>query len=484
MVRSLRHQTAMSRRSLSRPVRIAYESGLIDSCTSFFDYGCGRGDDIRFLSALGVPAHGWDPALRPDGKKEPAHVVNLGYVVNVIEDPRERDATLQEAWGLTKSVLVVAARLTFEKNGTNHDEFADGCLTGRGTFQKFYTQDELRDWVKEALNAEPVAAAPGVLILFREPAARLRFEASRWRRRASIPGQQLSDKVFEANEKLLEPLMTFVADRGRLPDSTELPESVEICQEFGSLKRAFGVITHATGSEKWDKIHEQRKTDLMVYLALDRFGGRPKFTDLPQELQWDIKALFRSYTQACSHADELLFSAGNMEAVNAVCASVEVGKLTQEALYVHRTALESLPELLRVYEGCARAYIGNVEGANIVKLNRAKPNVSYLAYPEFDSNPHPALEGSLVVSLRSLKIRHFDYRQSENPPILHRKEEFVPADYPGREKFVRLTRQEERHALFDDPVRIGTRDGWNQVLVNQGIRLSGHRVVRRRLTKT
>jgi DNA phosphorothioation-associated putative methyltransferase len=385
---------------------------------------------------------------------------------------------------LAKSVLVVAARLTFEKNEATHDEFADGCLTGRGTFQKFYTQDELRDWVKATLAAEPVSAAPGVLLVFRDSAARLRYEASRWRRRATIPGQQLSDKVFEANERLLEPLMAFVADRGRLPDTTELPESVQICQEFGSLKRAFGVITHATGSEKWDRIHEQRKTDLMVYLALDRFGGRPKFTELPQELQWDVKALFRSYRQACSHADELLFSAGNMQAVNAACASVKVGKLTPEALYVHRTAIESLPELLRVYEGCARAYIGNVEGANIVKLNRTKPKISYLAYPEFDSDPHPALEGSLVVSLRSLRIRHFDYRESDNPPILHRKEEFVAADYPARDKFARLTKQEERYELYEDPVRIGTRDGWNQVLVNHGLRLSGHRVVRRRLTRT
>ncbi len=31
------------------------------------------------------------------------------------------------------------------------------------------------------------------------------------------------------------------------------------------------------------------------------------------------------------------------------------------ALYVHRDALDSLEPLLRVYEGCARAYLGEVE---------------------------------------------------------------------------------------------------------------------------
>jgi len=33
-----------------------------------------------------------------------------------------------------------------------------------------------------------------------------------------------------------------------------------------------------------------------------------------------------------------------------------IGKLLPNALYVHRDALDSLEPLLRVYEGCARAY--------------------------------------------------------------------------------------------------------------------------------
>jgi hypothetical protein len=43
--------------------------------------------------------------------------------------------------------------------------------------------------------------------------------------------------------------------------------------------------------------------------------------------------------------------------------------------------------------------VGTVEGANLVKLHRLKPKVSYLAYPEFDGDP--ALAGALVVPLNS-----------------------------------------------------------------------------------
>jgi hypothetical protein len=37
--------------------------------------------------------------------------VNLGYVLNVIEDPAERSATLAKAYGLTNETLVVAVRV-------------------------------------------------------------------------------------------------------------------------------------------------------------------------------------------------------------------------------------------------------------------------------------------------------------------------------------------------------------------------------------
>ena len=75
-----------------------------------------------------------------------------------------------------------------------------------------------------------------------------------------------------------------------------------------------------------------------------------------------------------------------------------------------------LPPLLRVYEGCARGYIGVVEGANVVKLHRRVPQISYLAYPHFDHAPHPALMGSLVVHLQTLQVRYMDYRTTDSPP--------------------------------------------------------------------
>ena len=66
---------------------------------TFFDYGCGRGEDIELLAAEGVTCGGWDPAYRPEAPRQEADVVNLGYVINVIEDPEERAATLRASLG-------------------------------------------------------------------------------------------------------------------------------------------------------------------------------------------------------------------------------------------------------------------------------------------------------------------------------------------------------------------------------------------------
>jgi DNA phosphorothioation-associated putative methyltransferase len=76
-----------------------------------FDYGCGRGEDLELLSSEGIACSGWDPAFRPEAEKSPADVVNLGYVINVVEDPEERASTLRAAWELSQQALVVSAQV-------------------------------------------------------------------------------------------------------------------------------------------------------------------------------------------------------------------------------------------------------------------------------------------------------------------------------------------------------------------------------------
>lgn len=473
-----RHKTAIGRAGLSKPFRTAFESQLINPETTVFDYGCGRGDDLRNLTASGYRAAGWDPVHQPQASHIPADVVNLGYVVNVIEDAEERADVVRKAWNLAKGLLIVSARLQYEAKEGRFESYADGCLTGRGTFQKFFAQLELRDWLEQILSQRPMAAAPGIFFIFRDEQLRQRFLETRYRRHRTAPVPRISDVLFQQHQDLLTPLMEFVTDRGRLPAPDEIPVHNRLAEVFGSVPKAFAVVRRVTGPDRWEQFQQERREELLIHFALDRFGGRPRFSELPANLQLDVREFFSTYSKACSEGDQLLFRAGKMAELNNAMDHSPVGKLTREALYVHVDAIAHLSPLLRVYEGCARGYLGYVEGANLIKLNRIEPKVSYLLYPDFDADPHPALAESLRLKLSNGDVKHLNFRDTVNPPILHRKETFLPLEDSRRERFARLTRQEEKHGLYEDPTTIGTRAGWQATLDRHGVALKGHRVVR------
>ena len=481
--RFARHRTAMKRQDMSRPMRLALEAELITPESSVFDYGCGLGADITGLAELGIQVNGWDPVHRPDAERKPADLVNLGYVINVIEDPLEREEVVRKAWKLARRVLVVSGRLESDSRLNSEQAYGDGVVTKLGTFQKLYDQNELREWIMQTIGKAPIAAAPGVFLIFGDEGFKQGYLARRYRYRRAAPKIRKSDVLFEEHRALLETLMEFVADRGRLPADFELGTVDELKDVFGSLKKAFAVVRRVTGTERWDQIRIERYQELLTYFAMDRFGGRPRFGDLPEDLRIDVKDYFSSYRQATELADRLLFTAGDLDKVDAAMRESEVGKLTGNALYVHIDAMHRLSPVLRVYEACARNYLGVVEDANIIKLHRQKSGVSYLSYPEFDRDPHPALVESTKADLQGLEFKYRDYRDRDNPPILHRKEEFIESADERFEKFARLTQQEEKWALYEDSSVIGTRDGWNAVLEANGVILRGHRVVRRMLSK-
>lgn len=472
----------MRRAELSRPIRLAMHHGLLDAQCTFFDYGCGRGDDVKRLNTIGIDAAGWDPHHRPETPLRQSDVVNLGYVVNVIEDIDERATVLRSAWELTGRLLCVSARLEDERDEAHVSRMRDGWITRRGTFQKFFSHEELGAWIDSTLQCQSVAAGLGTYFVFRDADERERYLAARFRRLASRSGLSLGAQ-FQQHRELLQPLVAFIEMRGRLPDPVELSDAEPIISQFGSLKRAVRIVQAGSDPDHWESIRLERTVDLLVHLALMRFHGRPKWAQLPSDLQRDVRTFMTNYTAACAQADRLLFASGNGDALRLAMRASTVGKRTGNGLYVHVSALNDVPALLRVYEGCARALVGTVEDATIVKLHAGEACVSYLSYPDFATDPHPRLYSSVVCELRNRKVRVFHYEGRENPPILHRKDEFVSKSHPDHGKFARLTAAEEKAGLYGDPTRIGTQVAWQALCADAGFTFRGHRLVRAKPTK-
>lgn len=471
-----RYRAAIVRRDLSRPVRYAWDANLFASNTTFFDYGCGHGGDVQRIKQRGFVSSGWDPHYAPETPRVRADIVNLGFVINVIEDLQERREALLQAWQLTKKVLLVAAQVEIESREHGRVTYGDGYITRRRTFQKYYQQEELKSYIDSVLEVDAIPVDLGIYLVFRDEGDAESFRASRWRSRSVSPGVRQSNKGFEAYRQLLMPLMVFVGDRGRLPVAGELPDSEELLAEFRSFRHAFKVVLQATDPQDWEAIASKRRQELLIYLALTNFGRRPRFSSFSAMVQQDIKALFGSLKKAFEIADEMLFSVGDLIEIAQLCQQSPIGQRTPHSLSIHIDALEHLDPLLRIYEGCASRNIGRLEGVTIVKIHTTTPKISYLFYPDFDTNPHPALHMAMQIDLRDLHVRYYEGDRSDNPRILHRKEQLVTHDYPLYNKFANLTQQEERWGLLDNPQLIHKRQGWLQCLAENCAQIKGHRV--------
>jgi DNA phosphorothioation-associated putative methyltransferase len=466
-----RHKAAIVRNSVSKPLRLVLESDLFMDGATFFDYGCGYGGDIKHIGLEGYAAAGWDPYYQPDSPKISADIVNIGYVINVIESLAERREALLNAWELTKKILVVAAQVLIDDRDRGRIAYGDGV----NTFQKYYEQEELKIYIDQVLGVEAIPVALGIYFVFRDAAEAESFRASRFRSRLSTPRVRSQVKRFEDYQEMLAPLMAFVRDRGRLPVKGELAEESSIKQEFHSFNRAWRVILQATDADDWEKIADQRRQDLLVYLALNGLGDRPSMRRLPAQIRNDIKGLFDSYQKACTLADLMLYSLGKPDIVADCCEDSAIGYKQPGSLSVHVSALEELDPLLRLYEGCANRTIGRLDGATIIKFHARKPQISYLFYPDFDTNPHPVLHTVMHIHLRDLSVSYQDYSDVYNPPILVKKDAFVTANYPHYENFARLTRQEEKLALFDRcPVKKYRE--WLKCLEENCVKIKGHRL--------
>jgi DNA phosphorothioation-associated putative methyltransferase len=174
---------------------------------------------------------------------------------------------------------------------------------------------------------------------------------------------------------------------------------------------------------------------------------------------------------------QFLFQLGKPELVRAACRLAPVGKQLPADFYLHRSAEESLPPLLRVLLFAARQIVGEVD-YTLVKFAMDGRKISFLKYKDFDEEAHPELMHSVRVHLPSTSYAIRDYSGSENPPILHRKETFVDTLYPGYGAFAELTRREEELGFLSKP-DIGFRNQWRTLLAAHDLEIVGYSVCRK-----
>lgn len=453
-----RHLTALVRSNLSAPVQLLLRHRLLHHSLTFFDYGCGRGGDVATLLDNGIDAHGWDPHFAPDNPTSMADAVNLGFVINVIEDPAERVEALHKAFALTRRVMSIGCMLY--SSDPPGKRFQDGFITSRNTFQKYFSQAELKDYIEQVLHHEAFMVGPGVAFVFVDKVQEQSFNYARFRSRSLSPGilsiyipkaRKVRDRkenpirVAKPNQAairldnartLLDPLWKLTLELGRFPEPQEVVNLEEIDSNLGSLRRAIRLLSVNYNRDLLASAEQARSDDIRLYMAAQQFEKRPAYRQLQTRLQLDVKAFFGDYRSAQAAGMRLLQDAANSENILAACkiaATAGLGWLENEhSLQLHLSLVDRLPAVLRAYVVCGLILWDATSEVQLIKIHVDSGKLTFMEYDDFDTNPLPTLRRRIKVNVRRQDYDVFEYGSLQYPkPLLYFKSRYLHEDYTG-----------------------------------------------------
>ena len=425
-----RHRTALVRSSLSSPIEAALQYALLTKDHDLFDYGCGRGDDLALLTADSFDAVGWDPYYAPEGEKRKSRVVNLGFVLNVIENPSERVSVLQDAYSYAEEVLLVAALIDGQKSRSQANRYRDGIITKRGTFQKFFTQMELREFIETSLGADAIPAGPGLFFVIRDDEQRENFLRTRHSRagkqilpRISLRAKQTIELSSEEDQIFADAYWEISCELGRLPRPAELPHTVSewSVKKFKTLKKASAWLLDHFGQEQLQHAARHKRNQLTGYLALAVFRRKKIRSLLTPELRREIKGIFGTIRDAETEAFQALRDIANSEVLANDCMEAcysGFGLIDAKGrLLVHAERVKELSSSLQVIIGVAEWLGDDLSTVDIVSVSPEWANVTFQRYRDFEIQPFPVLEARLRVDLLKQSVEYLPELDANRPRL-------------------------------------------------------------------
>ncbi|MDP5213388.1 DNA phosphorothioation-associated putative methyltransferase [Pseudoalteromonas tunicata] len=419
-----RHLTAINRDRLSAPFQRLAKHGYLNGDYTILDYGCGLQDDLRELEAHGLDINGWDPVHFPDGQKKPSDIVNLGFVLNVIENQDERKEALLKAYQLAEKLLVVSVMLTNETRLEQFKPFKDGVITKWNTFQKYYSQSQIKEYIETILNQSSVTLGQGIIAIFKDKQLEehhhleKQYNSLDWqhitvRPKISAKPQQTAPSLLEKHHSLLESFWQHCLHYGRIPSNDEFELSEQIRKHFSSHNKAFSISYDLFDFGQFEQAQQKRKDDLLVYFALSLFGKRQAKSHLPARLIRDIKNQFNSFNDALTQAQTLLFSVNQTQLIGQACYDAfeyfNIGELNDNHSYIFpATLLNKMPSIIRLYVGCATQLYGDLDAIDLIKVHMRSGKVTLLKYDNFNK-PLPLLTERIKIRLIDLDIDFFFY---------------------------------------------------------------------------
>lgn len=143
--------TALKRKTLSVPMRELLNRGIFKG--KCIDFACGYGDDFRFLTHRDIDIVGYDKYnlefKNDELLKDTYDILTCNYCFNVISK-QEHKELLEQIKKLSENIYIsVRADSKAIKDTWIYIEEYDCWSTSKGSYQRFYTEDNVKEYFGE-----------------------------------------------------------------------------------------------------------------------------------------------------------------------------------------------------------------------------------------------------------------------------------------------------------------------------------------------
>lgn len=488
-----RERTAISRSQFSSPFQILDQVGLVNDQFSYLDYGCGLGGDASILESLGLLVSAWDPNHRPEGELVARDIVNLGFVINVIEDREERADALLKAYALSKKLLVISAMIASEAHILKFQPYKDGVITSRNTFQKYYSQEDLRGYIRDVIDKDPVPMGQGVFGIFSDPALEFLYFQNKFRARGKdrVVRRMLSDperKKILVNDNL-EELISYwnrCLERGHLASKKSDVGSEKLLSVFKTVSRVNAIILEEFDEAELFQSQRRRREELILVFSILRFSGKIIFKQLSPEQQSAVRSHFSNVTELNEAIEEQFSKLTDTSQIEQLAVEwseeegvgfVEEGK----SLTFHKTFYSSLPLTLKLYVSCAEQLYSDFDVIQLIKIHFHTGKVSFMGYDNFSSSPIPMLRERIKVELWSQNVRFYDYIYEHTPKPLYLKSLFQDVSFEDYSKQKAFDERLKLYGYAPTTPHFGpAKAELDRLLRRDGLQIKGYRFHRAR----
>ena len=324
--------------------------------------------------------------------------------------------------------------------------FRDGYLTSRKTFQKYFTQTELRDFIRSVLNVEPLAVGQGIFLVFRDELEEQRYLLRRQigfnrREYRAVPKPMTPQNktINKSTEKLdkttVQALAAEIRALGRQPDIIELPKNLmtKLSQSKQGLQYAASRAIADIGHDELDDIVAARTEDLSLHFAMHAFSLRKSYGSFPPELRRDVRAFFGSHKRAQEAGQALLYSIGNQDLLledATAAAAAGIGHLELGKLQFPTHRLQELSVRLRGYVALAARLAGDLSEANLLRIHINSRKLTALTYDDFEASFIPRLTTRVKVEFDTFDVSIIDHSADNDVRLLYLKSRYLTDNNP------------------------------------------------------